>query len=201
LSLLSRYAGRHAENAEFRADMIATLKGSVGKMNDLLARLSPQAQARSSRTQPQPLRAILSSAIAAKRRDHDVRLTGDSGLWVMADAPALEQAVGPLLQNAVEASAPDAPVLVRVEAQGEEVAVTVTDHGCGMDADFIQGRLFQPFVSTKAGGFGIGSFEARSLIAAMGGRLAVDSAPGRGTSFTITLPAAEAAGADQRKIA
>jgi putative PEP-CTERM system histidine kinase len=201
LSLLSRNAERHAENAEFRADMIATLKGSVGKMNDLLARLSPQAQARSSRTQPQPLRPILSSAIAAKRRDHDVRLSGDSALWAMADAQALEQAIGHLLQNAVEASAPDAPVLVRVEAQGEEVAVTVTDHGCGMDADFIQSRLFQPFVSTKAGGFGIGSFEARALIAAMGGRLSVDSAPGRGTSFTIILPGAEAAGAKQRKIA
>jgi putative PEP-CTERM system histidine kinase len=201
LSLLSRNAERHAENAEFRADMIATLKGSVGKMNDLLARLSPQAQGRSCRSQPQPLRPILSSAIAAKRRDHDVRLIGDGALWAMADPAALEQAVGHLLQNAVEASAADAPVLVRVEQQDEQVAITITDHGCGMDADFVQGRLFQPFVSTKAGGFGIGAFEARSLILAMGGRLTVDSAPGRGTSFTITLPAAEAAGADQRKIA
>jgi signal transduction histidine kinase len=181
--------------------MVATLKSTVGKMNELLARLSPQAQARACRNHPQPLRPILSSAIAAKRRDHDVRLMGDSALWAMADASALEQAVGHLLQNAVEASPADAPVLVRVEAQGENVAITVTDHGCGMDADFIQGRLFQPFVSTKTGGFGIGSFEARSLIVAMGGRLAVDSAPGKGTSFTIALPAADAASADHRKIA
>ena len=40
-----------------------------------------------------------------------------------------------------------------------------------MDADFVRNRLFQPFASTKAGGFGIGAFEARALIAAMGGRL------------------------------
>ena len=45
LSLLSRNAERHADNPEFRADMVATLRSSVGKMNDLLARLSPQAQA------------------------------------------------------------------------------------------------------------------------------------------------------------
>ena len=45
LSLLSRNAERHADNPEFRADMIATLKASVGKMNDLLARLSPHAGA------------------------------------------------------------------------------------------------------------------------------------------------------------
>ena len=62
-----------------------------------------------------------------------------------------------------------------------------------MDADFVRNRLFQPFVSTKSGGFGIGAFEARSLIVAMGGRLDVDSRPGKGTTFTITLPAAEAA--------
>ena len=55
-----------------------------------------------------------------------------------------------------------------------------------MDGDFIRNRLFQPFASTKPGGFGIGAFEARSLIAAMGGRLSVDSRPGSGTTFTIT---------------
>ena len=55
-----------------------------------------------------------------------------------------------------------------------------------MDGDFVRNRLFQPFASTKPGGFGIGAFEARSLVTAMGGRLSVDSRPGRGTTFTIT---------------
>ena len=49
-----------------------------------------------------------------------------------------------------------------------------------MDCDFVRNRLFQPFASSKPGGFGIGAFEARSLIVAMGGRLGVDSGPGRG---------------------
>ncbi len=61
-----------------------------------------------------------------------------------------------------------------------------------MDGDFIRNRLFEPFASTKPGGFGIGAFEARSLITAMGGRLSVDSRPGQGTTFTILLPAADA---------
>jgi signal transduction histidine kinase len=68
-----------------------------------------------------------------------------------------------------------------------------------MDADFIRNRLFQPFASTKSGGFGIGAFEARSLITAMGGRLSVDSRLGDGTTFTISLPAAQADGQPQRK--
>jgi len=199
LSLLSRNAERHADNAEFRADMVATLKSSVGKMNDLLARLSPQASHRVQRPEPQPVRPVLSAVIAAKRRAHDVRLLGDAGLWALADAAALEEAFGHLLQNAIEASDPHEPVTVRVAARSGKVEIIITDKGCGMDGDFVRNRLFQPFASTKDGGFGIGSFEARSLITGMGGRLTVDSRPGQGTSFTIMLAAAEAAGETRKR--
>jgi signal transduction histidine kinase len=64
-----------------------------------------------------------------------------------------------------------------------------------MSAAFVRDRLFQPFVSTKEQGFGIGAFEARSLILAMGGRLAVESGEGEGTRFTLYLPAADDRGA------
>ena len=199
LSLLSRNAERHAENPEFRADMVATLKSSVGKMNELLARLSPRAGARVQRVEPQRLRPILTDAISAKRGDHEVRLLGDAGLWAEADAAALEQAIGHLIQNAVEACSASVPVTVRVGAKGTNVTIGITDKGVGMDSDFVRNRLFQPFSSTKPGGFGIGAFEARSLITAMGGGLSVESGPGRGTTFTISLPAAEAASEPQRK--
>jgi putative PEP-CTERM system histidine kinase len=201
LSLVSRNAERHADNPEFRADMVATLKSSVGKMNDLLARLAPQAGARPHHTEAQPLRPILAAAVAAKRRDRDVQLLGDTSLWVVADATALEQAVGHLLQNALEACSDPQPVVIKVSERGSEVAIAVIDKGVGMDSDFVRNRLFQPFASTKPGGFGIGSFEARSIVIAMGGRLGVDSKPGEGSQFTIYLPAAEAAGVERRKIA
>ncbi|MBA3511983.1 MAG: PEP-CTERM system histidine kinase PrsK [Sphingomonas sp.] len=198
LSLLSRNAERHADNEEFRSDMVATLKSSVGKMNELLARLSPQAAQRTQRSEPTALRPILSSAIAAKRRNCDVRLLGDASLSAVVDPMGLEQAVGHLLQNAVEASPPGKPVTVRVAEQDGAVLIRIADQGCGMDGDFIRNRLFQPFASTKPDGFGIGSFEARSLIAAMGGRLSVDSRPGQGTTFTIML-VADTAGVATRK--
>jgi signal transduction histidine kinase len=60
-----------------------------------------------------------------------------------------------------------------------------------MSADFIRTRLFQPFASTKEGGFGVGAFEARSLVTAIGGRLEVDSRQGEGTRFLLLLPLAE----------
>jgi signal transduction histidine kinase len=83
----------------------------------------------------------------------------------------------------------------------DQVTIAVGDCGVGMDADFVRTRLFQPFASTKKGGFGVGAFEAKSLIAAMGGRLLVESRPGEGSLFTINLPAAEATAETQRKSA
>jgi putative PEP-CTERM system histidine kinase len=194
LSLLTRNAERHADNPEFRADMIATLQGSVGKMNELLARLSPQARTPDSRPLGSfSLLPLLTSAIAAKRRAHEVRLLGQATAQVVGDPAALEQALAHLLQNAVDASAPDHPVTVRVLADPDGVRIEIADRGGGMDGEFVRSRLFQPFASTKQGGFGIGAYEARALIRGMGGELGVDSQPGQGTRFTIHLPAAEPA--------
>jgi putative PEP-CTERM system histidine kinase len=200
LSLLARNAERHADNPEFRADMVATLQSSVGKMNELLTRLAPRASARVQRIEAQPLRPILTAAIATKRGERDVQLRGEASLSAMVDAAALEQAVGHLLQNALDASS-GTPVTVKVGADQGSIIVTIADKGVGMDGDFIRNRLFQPFASSKSGGFGIGAFEARSLITAMGGRISVDSRPGAGTTFTITLPAAEPESGTQRKVA
>jgi putative PEP-CTERM system histidine kinase len=188
LTLIARNAERHADNPEWRADMVATLRSSVDKMNDLLARLAPAAapQGRPPLA-PVELRPLLAGCIAAHRATHDVRLLGDGGVDVIADPLGLEQAIGHLLANAVEASPAGEPVTVRVGHSGGEARVEISDTGPGMEADFIANRLFAPFASTKPNGFGIGAFEARSLVHAMGGRLTVESRPAAGTRFTITL--------------
>jgi signal transduction histidine kinase len=146
------------------------------------------------------LRPILTAVIADKRSDRKIDLLGDTRLEALVDAAALEQAVGHLLQNALDASSGE-PVTIRVMDEHENISITITDKGVGMDGDFVRNRLFQPFASTKPGGFGIGAFEARSLITAMGGRLSVDSRPGLGTTFTILLPAVNSAAQSHRKIA
>ncbi len=190
LSLVSRNAERHADNPEFRADMVATLKSSVGKMNDLLLRIAPKGGARDVRLAPVELRPLLGAVIAAHRHRHEVQLLGDAGEWVVADCNALSQALGHLLHNAIDASPADAPVIVRIDRDSEQIAIAVVDQGAGMDADFLRNRLFQPFASTKTDGFGVGAFEAKSLVAAMHGRLTVESRPDQGSRFVIILPLA-----------
>jgi putative PEP-CTERM system histidine kinase len=201
LSLVIRNAERHADKPEFREDMIATLHSSVKKMNDLLARLHRG----SNNVEAEAVRAIgVGQAVAAvaevKRRVHPVEVEGNRNVAALADPVRLEQALGHLVQNAIDASPEGVPVRIRCGARGSEATIAIVDCGEGMSADFIRTRLFQPFASTKESGFGVGAFEARSLIAAMGGRIEVDSRPGAGSRFTVFLPLGETGVAD-RKVA
>jgi putative PEP-CTERM system histidine kinase len=189
LSLVARNAERHAHNPDFREDMIATLQGSVRKMNDLLARLDHGR----GNVEAEPVRAIpLASAVHAvadiKRRFHPVAVSGEAALTAIADPVRLEQALAHLVQNAIDASPADKPVEIRFGLRGAEAAVEVIDRGSGMTPEFIKTRLFHPFTSTKDGGFGIGAHEARALVTAMGGRLEVESKSGEGSRFIILLP-------------
>src|SRR5437868_137637 len=191
LSLVARNAERHADNPEFRADMLATLQSSVRKMNDLLARLSPGAARDSDPPRAMEVQPLLDAIAAAKARQHPVRAFCEAGLFAMADPAGLEQALSHLVQNAIDASEPDVPVVLRAVESGGDVAIEVVDRGAGMSAEFVRTRLFQPFASTKEQGFGVGAFEAKSLVDAMSGRLEVESRAGDGTRFTLFLPGAE----------
>ncbi|MFS0736152.1 XrtA/PEP-CTERM system histidine kinase PrsK [Sphingomonas sp. 1P06PA] len=206
LSLVARNAERHADNPAFRADMIETLRESVGKMNDLLARLSTQAKAPVGEARPIPLGAIAEAVVAPRRGVAMLAIDGRGDVRAMADPGRLESALGHLVQNAIEASPSGSPILVRIARRDAAAAIDVIDQGCGMSAEFIRTRLFRPFASTKDNGFGVGAFEARALVAAMGGRLEVESREGEGSRFTIILPLADtaadwSAGPPTRKVA
>jgi signal transduction histidine kinase len=71
------------------------------------------------------------------------------------------------------------------------VGVAIRDTGSGMDAEFIRDRLFRPFDSTKGAGMGIGAYECQEYVRELGGKITVESEPGQGTTFRISLPAAQ----------
>ncbi|MGF1550250.1 MAG: XrtA/PEP-CTERM system histidine kinase PrsK [Sphingomonadaceae bacterium] len=192
LDLVARNAERHAEKPEFRADMIATLKASVGKMRELLSRLAWSEMRGDREAVAVSAKEVARRVAAAKAASHPVAVTGEDAL-ALADRDALEQALAHLVQNAIDASPPGAAVEIAVMADGREVSIRVADRGAGMSESFIRTRLFRPFVSTKQGGFGIGAYEARALVERMGGRIAVASREGEGSRFTLALPAAAAA--------
>ena len=192
LGLLARNAERHADNPEFRQDMLITLRNSADKLGAMVARLSRYGSGKSDAVMRVDLDTVAKRIVerfAALRRIEPI---GGCGCEVLADSEALEQAVVHLVQNAIDASSPEAPILVETGSSGLRGHIVVVDNGKGMSPQFLRQNLFRPFVSTKDGGFGIGACEARDLIRAMGGRLEVESREGLGSRFTISLPLAEA---------
>jgi putative PEP-CTERM system histidine kinase len=194
LSLLARNAERHADKPEFRADMLLTLRNSTDKLQALLARLGRYGAHGGEPPQPVAIAEVLDRVAARYADHHDVVVVDRPKSAVLADREALEQALVHLVQNAIEASAAGTSVFLDVIVEGSHAVVEVIDSGPGMSPEYIRTRLFKPFNSSKPGGFGIGAFEARELVRAMGGRLDVESREGLGTRFRVRLPLAGAAG-------
>lgn len=191
LSILARNAERHADKPEFRADMIDTLRSSVDKMNELLARLSQHNKSRHSLPVVIDIGEAVMKAVHDKRLIYPIDAQLKPGLFATADPARVETIIGHLVQNAIEATLDGSPVRINCRKQGNDVAVNITDTGVGMTEAFISNHLFKPFESTKEGGFGIGAYEARALAISMGGQLRVESRVGKGTTFTLLLPIAD----------
>ncbi|HET7728816.1 MAG TPA: ATP-binding protein [Usitatibacter sp.] len=131
------------------------------------------------------------------RREISVVLPEDP-LYVSADASRLQQAVSNLLRNAIKYSPQQGQIVVKAEARGGEVAISVKDKGVGIEAAELERifRLFaEGFPARKPGaeGLGIGLHVARELVEAHGGSIAaLSEGPGKGAEFIIRLPLAEA---------
>ena len=105
--------------------------------------------------------------------------------WAHRDL--LERVIAHLVQNGFDASGGDDEVVLRVMHDEGGVTVDVSDRGKGMTAEFVRDHLFRPFRTTKDTGMGIGAFECQQYVRQVGGRIDVESAPGRGTRLTVTL--------------
>lgn len=188
LSLLTRNAERHADKPEFQRDMILTVRNSAGKLEALLSRLGRYVSGPAQPGTAFELRDIAAAVAKRFAALHAVRIVRAEPAGVIGGSEALEQALAHLVQNAIDASSDDAPILIEAYSDGLRGMISVIDSGTGMTPAFLRDGLFKPFVSSKAGGFGIGAYEARETIRAMGGTLDVESRIGLGTRFTVSLP-------------
>jgi signal transduction histidine kinase len=106
---------------------------------------------------------------------------------VNADPSEIERVVFNLLTNAVEAMPEGGDLTVRVHSAGGEGRISVEDTGTGV-SDEDRPQLFRPFFTTRERGVGMGLAICRRIVEENGGSIAVESAPGKGSRFTIKLP-------------
>ena len=186
------WACARASGAAARApidDAMATIDNAAQRMTRLVDQLRLGAAGAVRR--PLRLDELIRVALARCANNTPPPILGAvvTGVEVEADQEHLTSVIEHVIRNAQDATPDDGTVSVDVSQLGADVTITVKDTGKGMEGDFVRNRLFRPFDSTKgAAGMGIGAYQAREYVFSLGGSVNVQSTPGQGTRFAITLP-------------
>ncbi len=137
--------------------------------------------------------AVRDQATHAASKNITVTPVGDPSVTARLNAPLLEQAIGNLIDNAIKYSDSDREITVTASRDNGTIAIAVQDHGIGIPREHLD-RIFERFYrvdkarSRKMGGTGLGLAIVKHIAGLHGGRCAVESEPGKGSTFTITFP-------------
>ena len=190
LSLVLANAPQHRDNPAFIDDAFDTLDNAVTKMNTMLDQLRRK-QNSGGTAQPTALKALLIEACQQQTLQlPKPRLIRAQDLYAHVDRDNLLNIIKHLIQNSQDATGQNGYVHLNLNKRKREIQLQITDNGCGMDAEFVRQRLFKPFDTTKGNaGMGIGAYEAKLFFEQIGGRIEVTSAPGKGSCFSLYIPA------------
>lgn len=168
------------------------IRHEVARLNDLVGDMMNLAKPRAPALETIDLARIAQDVVklAQKggRAEQDVPLEYDGPveLQVKADAAQMRQLIWNLVRNAIQASGPGAPVVVRVSAEADGARVEVADRGAGIPPE-MRAKIFDAFVTTRSQGVGIGLAVVKQIADAHGARIEVDDSSGGGTVFRVTL--------------
>jgi two-component system cell cycle sensor histidine kinase/response regulator CckA len=194
-------------------DLLATAERAARRAGDLVKQLLNYAGKARREVRPVDVSRVVSDAVSIVRASVSpkirIALDAPQPMWIHADTGQVQQLVLNLVLNAAEAIG-DAPgqvdIRIRVREIGERelrgrflgfplpprpyTEIVVRDTGEGMDPKTLS-QIFDPFFTTKFLGRGLGLAAALGIVRSHGGGIAIDSAPGRGSTFTVVLPAEE----------
>jgi two-component system sensor histidine kinase PilS (NtrC family) len=167
----------------------------IQRLNNLIGDLLDYANPRKKQPVDFDLASLIGETVQVARGDHsfaDVELSSDihdAPLSLHADPAKIRQVVWNLIRNAADAASQGGKhVRVDVRRDGTEGAIiAVSDDGPGIPEHLV-GRIFDPFVTTKQKGTGLGLATCHSIVAEHSGRIDVETAVGKGTKFSVVIP-------------
>ncbi len=172
---------------------LSTVEAEVRRLQKILEEFLSFARQPEPRLEPIDLNARLQAMIdlhapalaeqGVSIRFYPAREVGE----VPADWNHLQAALVNLLRNAADATPAGGQVMIATTREGEDVVVRVTDSGAGIEPE-LQGRVFDPYFSTKETGTGLGLPTVKRVVEEHGGTLTLASDVGKGTQFTLRLP-------------
>jgi signal transduction histidine kinase len=117
--------------------------------------------------------------------------TAARGVYIDGDLFALGRVYRNLIINAIQATAPGGEVVLATELREHRVHIRISDTGCGIPPDRIA-AIFEDFVTTKRRGLGLGLAISKKIVEQIGGQISVSSEVGKGTTFVLDFPRAQA---------
>ena len=188
---------------EERSSTLGAVRKEARRLNQILSDFLVFARPREPKLLRGDIREVIDHVAALIREDPgraqrvELAVRADSAVPAFAfDADQMTQVLWNLALNSAEAIDGRGRVDIALERRSTSAAIAISDTGRGMPADERR-RVFEPFYSRKPGGTGLGLTIARRIVSGHGGRIEIDSTPGRGTCFTVLL-ASERDGDDPR---
>ncbi|MGH7314901.1 MAG: two-component system sensor histidine kinase NtrB, partial [Candidatus Rokuibacteriota bacterium] len=179
---------------EERANTLGAVKKEARRLNRILSDFLVFARPRESKPLEADIRAVVDHVAALIREDPgraervQLEVAIDPAVPPFPfDADQVTQVLWNIALNGVEAMDGRGRLAIAVARRGAAVAIAVTDTGGGIPPDERR-RIFEPFYSRKRTGTGLGLTIAQRIVATHGGRIDVETTPGRGSCFTVLLP-------------
>ena len=190
VDLILANAQQHKHNPEFIDDTFETLEHTKARMEKMLKQLTDK-KAVEEGVNSEFLLSDIANDVVENRcmglsPTPSVHIVRERA--VMVDREKVANVLYHLISNAQQATAGDGEVDVVITSNSDDNTqlVMIEDNGIGMDNEFVEARLFKPFDTTKGNaGMGIGAYDAKTYIESIGGKLTVQSEPGRCICFTL----------------
>ena len=203
--------GAAAKGLSLQEEQRTLIDGVIGRMNgiadDLLRRYRAPGVAEGPKIETHGLAGLIEQVIAEKCLQHKDKprvkiefYTAAGGLKAAVDAKELQRLVSNLVNNSIEAFAGPGTVAVKLAAEDGKVVIEIKDDGKGIAPEILTKLGQKGGTHGKAGGTGLGLYHARTAAESWGGGLKIESAPGKGTTVVISLPAAARPAAGLRAV-
>jgi putative PEP-CTERM system histidine kinase len=190
LSLVARNMERNFGNPAFQKDAVASVSQTVEKMEIMMKRLSALSRSSSPSKTVMDANALIREVLGEMKGSLRSQVMVDYKDFpnIRVDPEQMMNAIMNLVKNADEATKNGGEIRLSTEVKDGMVLISISDNGCGIPREYLEGELFTLFSTTKTDGFGIGLYQAKRIVGSHGGRIEAESEVGRGSTFRIRLP-------------
>jgi signal transduction histidine kinase len=180
-----------AEEEKIR-EYLGVISSEVDNANLIIADLLGFARIPTPEKQAEPVTELVLQTLARFIPPENIEVLDnfeDQKLFINVDARQIKQVLANLVTNAYQAMPDGGTLTFAIRKMDQIVALDIMDSGCGISPEDTK-RLFEPLFTTKARGIGLGLLVSKMLVEANDGTINVTSEAGKGTTFTLLLPAA-----------